>query len=139
MTAYWGVEKHLHSFLTLSIDASGWSPSCPGCFTPRNAQPLQLDTKLSRTPQSFRTPWWKRKSLAPSEYQTPVYSFVQPESLSLYQLSYCVVKSVVLPDVQGRETWPLTVKVIAQIELFERDMQCNGVEQRAKWFERYRP
>jgi hypothetical protein len=43
----------------------------------------------------FPDPFGETKSLAPGEYETP---FTR-SSLLLYELSYCVVKSVVLPDV----------------------------------------
>jgi hypothetical protein len=29
-----GVDVQLHAFLTLALDGNGWSPSCPGPFTP---------------------------------------------------------------------------------------------------------
>jgi hypothetical protein len=35
MKAYWGVELYLHAFLTLALDGSKWSASCPSHLTPR--------------------------------------------------------------------------------------------------------
>jgi hypothetical protein len=34
MKTYEGVEVELHAFLMLELNISGWSASCPDCFTP---------------------------------------------------------------------------------------------------------
>jgi hypothetical protein len=40
MKAYLGAEIQLHAFLTSALDASEWSSSRPGSFTPGERAPL---------------------------------------------------------------------------------------------------
>jgi len=37
--AIWGLEMELRTFLTLVLDGSQWSASCPGCFIPGRRTP----------------------------------------------------------------------------------------------------
>jgi hypothetical protein len=87
MKTYWGVEVHLHAFLTLTLDGGERPASRPGRFTPRERAPwYPLDRRLGG-PQSQSGHDVEEKNSQPLPGFEPRSSDCPARSQSLYLLS----------------------------------------------------
>jgi len=47
----WAVKVQIHAFLTLTLDGSEWSASCPGHFNPRETTLASIGQEAGWTPE----------------------------------------------------------------------------------------
>jgi hypothetical protein len=67
----WGSGGIVPPFLTLALDGGDWWASCPSCFTPGERAPATHWTGHWARLRADQDDLEKRKSLSPTENQTP--------------------------------------------------------------------